>query len=266
MNYNAMVSAEKSCKELHQQLRQITYKLLKSLHEKRSCDSTELKKFVEENLSFDFNGTFILGTTSINGLHVVVCSNDVSLCKEVLERGAKPNAMNMGFACRFGYTEIASLLLTHYQDPSENDIALWKQTAILNGHNNIAYLIDRLLKEIYLQFSQSDTAYFIRVINTALKYTPGNNYMDKSEKCRPTKVILQEMLEHLTRSGYIPYNMEYLNVLKKSVQDSISIYKLFHLGAEDRIDKAISYYNPYHEGMKETDKRTPTGALLVTID
>ena len=59
--------------------------------------------------------------------------------------------------------------------------------------------------------------------------------------------------------------MDYLNALKKIVKESISIYKQFHLGAEEVINTAINYYIPYTDGIKETDKRTSTGALLVVI-
>ena len=73
------------------------------------------------------------------------------------------------------------------------------------------------------------------------------------------------MLEQLTKHGYMLYTMEYLNALKKIVKDSLSIYKLFHLGAEDVINSAIRNYSPYHEGIMETDKRTSNGALLIEI-
>lgn len=173
--------------------------------------------------------------------------------------------MNVNYACRCGYTDITQLLIGNYAEANDKDIALWKQTAILNGHNNIAYLIDRLLNGLFIQFSKSDTNFFIRVINTTLKYTLDGAYMDKALNNRPKKVILNEMLEHFTKYGNIPYTMEYLNALKKIVKESISIYKLFHLGAEDVINTAINYYIPYKDGIKETDKRTSTGALLVVM-
>lgn len=267
MYYSAMLTAEKSNQNKYiEQLRAITKNALTCLKDNNPVDSSELWDFLNEYPSFDCSKPYDFFGTKINIIQLSVHANDIALCEYLIrERKADPISPNVNIACRKGYTEIAELLIQNYKEPKEEDIALWKQTAILNGHNNIAYLIDRLLNRLYIQFSKSNTDYFIRVINTTLKYTLEGAYMENTPNCRPKKVILNEMLESLTKYGYMPYTMEYLNALKKIVKDSLSIYKLFHLGAEDVINTAINYYIPYKDGIKETDKRTPTGALLVVI-
>ena len=57
--------------------------------------------------------------------------------------------------------------------------------------------------------------------------------------------ILLKDFQFFTKYGNIPYTMEYLNALKKIVKESISIYKLSHLDAEDVINTAINYHIPY---------------------
>lgn len=267
MNYNAMLTAEKGDYRKKQDdiLRKIAHDLSISIKEHRSIETTALLDFLKENPTYDYNRSFLVYTIRMNILQLAVMANDIDICKYLLSKGATPISMNVNCACRNGYIEVLELLIRNYKDASEEDIALWKQTAILNGHNNLAYLIERLLNMIYIQFSKGDTDYFIRVIKNTLKYTVGCAYMDNSPNCRPINITLQEMLESLTKNEYMPYTMEYLNVLKKIVKDSLSIYRIFHLGAEEVINEAINYHIPYKDGTKETDKRTSTGALLVVI-
>lgn len=266
MNYAAMLTAEKGDRAYIEQLRVITKNIQPCLKENRPVDTGELWAFLKEHPNYDCSKFYDYLGIRLNIIQLSVLANDIALCKYLIsERKASPVSINVNYASRKGYTEVVDLLLRNYKEPKEEDIALWKQTAILNGHHNIAYLIDRLLNRLYVQFSKSNTNYFIRVIDTTLKYTPENAYMENPLKCRPKKVILNEMLESLTKYGYMPYTMEYLNALKKIVKYSLSIYKLFHLGAEDVINTAINYYIPYKDGLKETDKRTSTGELLVVI-
>lgn len=266
MNYAAMLTAEKGDYKYREQLRVITKNILTSLKDNNHVDTSELWGFLKEHPNYDCSKLYDFLGTKLNIIQLSVFANDIALCEYlIIERKAYPTSLNVNYACRKGYTEAVNLLLSNYKEPNEEDIALWKQTAILNGHNNIAYLIDRLLNRLYIQFSKGDTNYFIRVINTTLKYTLDGAYMDKGLNSRPKKVILNEMLEQFNKYGNIPYTMEYLSALKKIVKESISIYKLFHLGAEDVINTAINYYIPYKDGIKETDKRTSTGALLVVM-
>lgn len=266
MNYAAMLEWSKAYrKEQDDKLRKIANDFFRAIKENRSVETIELQTFIQEYPTYDYNRMFSVACSKLNILQLAIFAHDINICNFLLNKGAKPNSLNVNYACRNGYTEIAELLIRNCKEPSANDKALWRQTAILNGHNNIAYLIDRLVNRLYIQFSKSNTDYFIRVINTTLKYTLDGAYMDKSPSSRPKKVILNEMLEQLTKHGYMLYTMEYLNALKKIVKDSLSIYKLFHLGAEDVINSAIGYYLPYHDGLIETDKRTPNGALLVEI-
>ena len=266
MNYAAMLTAEKGDYKYREQLRIITKNVLTSLKDNKRVDTSELWGFLKAHPNYDCSKLYDFLGTKLNIIQLSVFANDIALCKYlIIERKAYPISLNVNYACRKGYTEVVDLLLRNYKESNEEDIALWKQTAILNGHHNIAYLIDRLLNRLYIQFSKSNTDYFIRVINTMLKYTPGNAYMENTSNCRPKRIILQEMLDQLTKFGYMSYTMEYLNALKKIVKDSISIYKLFHLGAEGVINTAINYYIPYKDGIKETDKRTSTGELLVVI-
>lgn len=266
MNYAAMLTAEKGDYKYREQLRVITKNVLTSLKDNNHVDTSELWEFLKEHPNYDCGKPFDYCGTKFYIIQFSVLANDIALCKYLIrERDASPVSLSINYACRKGYTEIVDLLLRNYKEPKEEDILLWKQTAILNGHNNIAYLIDRLLNGLFIQFSKSETNYFIRVINTTLKYTLDGAHMDKALNSRPKKVILNEMLEQFNKYGNIPYTMEYLSALKKIVKESISIYKLFHLGAEDVINTAINYYIPYKDGIKETDKRTSTGALLVVM-
>lgn len=266
MHYAAMLTAEKGNRSYIELLRVITKNILSCLKENRPVDTGELWAFLKEHPNYDCSNFYYYGGITLNIIQLSVLANDIDLCKYLIsERIASPVSINVIHACRKGYTEVVDLLLRNYKEPKEEDIALWKQTAILNGYHSIAYLIDRLLNRLYIQFSKSNTDYFIRVINTSLKYTPGNAYMENPSDCRPKRIILQEMLDQLTKFGYMSYTMEYLNALKKIVKDSISIYKLFHLGAEDILNTAINLYIPYKDGIKETDKRTSTGALLVVM-
>lgn len=266
MNYSWMLLCGKAYREEQDdKLRKIANDFFRAIKENSSIETTELHNFIQEYTTYDYNRSFSVSTISMNILQLAVIANDIDICKYFLSKGATPISMNVNYACRNGYAEIAELLIKNYKEPSANDKTIWRQTAILNGHNNIAYLIDRLVNRLYIQFTKSNTDYFIRVINTTLKYTLEGAYMDKTPSSRPKRVILQEMLEQLTMHGYMLYTMEYLNALKKIVKDSLSIYKLFHLGAGDVINSAINYYLPYHDGLMETDKRTPNGALLVEI-
>ena len=262
-----MLTAEKgNDKNNGEQLRVITNNVLTSLKDNNQVDTSELWGVLKEHPNYDCSKLYDFLGTKLNIIQLSVLANDIALCKYLIkERKVYPISLNVNYACRKGYIEIVDLLLRDYKEPTEEDISLWRQTAILNGHHNIAYLIDRLLNRLYIQFSKSNTDYFIRVINTTLKYTLDGAYMDNPLQCRPKKIILNEMLESLTEHGYMPYTMEYLSALKKIVKESISIYKLFHLGAEDVINTAINYYIPYKDGIKETDKRTSTGALLVVM-
>ena len=266
MNYAAMLTAERGDRAYIEQLRVITKNAITCLKDNRPVDTGELWAFLKEHPNYDCSKFYNYLGTKLNIIQLSVVANDIDLCKYLIsERKAGPISLNVNYACRKGYTEVVDLLIRNYKEPKEEDITLWKQTAILNGHHNIAYLIDRLLNRLYIQFSKSNTDYFIRVINTSLKYTPENAYMENPLKCRPKKIILNEMLESLTKYGYMPYTLEYLNALKKIVKESISIYKLFHLGAEDIINTAINYCIPYKDGLKETNQRTSTGALLVVV-
>ena len=266
MNYAAMLTPEKGDYKYREQLRIITKNILTSLKDNKRVDTSELWGFLKEHPNYDCSKLYDFLGTKLNIIQLSVFANDIALCEYLIsERKASPVSINVNYASRKGYTEVVDLLLRNYKEPKEEDIALWKQTAILNGHHNVAYLIDRLLNRLYIQFSKSNTDYFIRVINTTLKYTLGNAYMENPSNCRPKRIILQEMLDQLTKFGYMSYTMEYLNALKKIVKDSISIYKLFHLGAEDIINTAINLYIPYKDGLKETDKRTSIGELLVVI-
>lgn len=266
MNYSWMLLwSEAYRKEQDDKLRRIANNFFRAIKENRSVETIELHNFIQEYPTYDYNRSFSVYTIRMNILQLAVIANDIDICKYLLSKGATPISMNVNYACRRGYTDIIELLICNYAETNEKDIALWKQTAILNGHHNIAYLIDRLLNRLYIQFSKNNTDYFIKVINTTLKYTLEGAYMDKFPGSRPKKVILQEMLEQLTKHGYMSYTMEYLNALKKIVKDSLSIYKLFHLGAEDVINSAIRNYSPYHDGLMETDKRTSNGALLIEI-
>lgn len=266
MNYSWMLLwSEAYRKEQDDKLRRIANNFFRAIKENRSVETIELQNFIQEYPTYDYNRIFSFTCIQLNILQLAIIANDIKICDLLLNKGTKPISINVNYACRRGYTDIIELLICNYAEANEKDIALWKQTAILNGHHNIAYLIDRLLNRLYIQFSKSNTDYFIKVINTTLKYTLEGAYMDKFPSSRPKKVILQEMLEQLTKHGYMLYTMEYLNALKKIVKDSLSIYKLFHLGAEDVINSAIRNYSPYHEGIMETDKRTSNGALLIEI-
>lgn len=193
-------------------------------------------------------------------------ANNTDICKYMIDRGAKPQRVNVSVACRNGNAEMVELLLSRYEKPNEDDIAGWKKTAVLNGHCSIASLIDRVLNKIYIKFSQNDTMYYIKVVSGAIKNTLPNQYISASPKCRPTKTILQEILEELSSMGYMKYSLEYLIVLKKAIKYSLSISKIFHLDAEEKINDAINYFQPYKDGLMETDKRTPDGALLVVMN
>lgn len=268
MNYSAMLTADKGrSTEATVEIRAITRTILLTLREKNAVDISPVWKFLKEYPNYDCNHDFDYMGTKLQIIQLAVLSNDISLCNHLIdERGAKPTSNSVNIACRNGYNEIAALLLSHYIEPSDKDIALWKQTAILNGHNEIAYLIVRLLNPLFIQFSKSDSDYFTNAIKAAIKYSPLPSYIDASMCKREKKVVLQEMLDQLTVNGYINYNLEYLNVLKKAVNDYISLHKLFHLGAEDKINKAINRYSQYKEGSIKTNERTNTGALLVTIE
>lgn len=266
MNYAAMLTAEKGDRTYNEKLRVITKNVLTCLKDNRTVDTGELWAFLKEYPNYDCSKFYDFFGTKLNIIQLSVVANDIDLCKYLIhERKASPISLSVNYACRKGYAEVVDLLIRNYKEPKEEDIVLWKQTAILNGYHSIAYLIDRLLNRLYIQFSKGDTNYFIRVINTTLKYTLDGAYMDKALNSRPKKVILNEMLEQFNKHGNIPYTMEYLNALKKIVKESISIYKLFHLGAEDVINTALNYYIPYKDGIIETDKRTSTGALLVVV-
>ena len=265
MNYAAMLTAERST-IYREKLRTIIRNIFSCLKENKPIDTTELWAFLKEYPNYDCSKPYDYLGTKLNIIQLSILANDIALSKYLIdERKTQPISINVNSACRKGYLELAELLIRNYKEPSADDIALWRQTAILNGHNNIAYLIDRLLNGLYIQFSKSNTDYFIRVITTAIKYTPGNGYMSKSSDCRPTKIILEEILDQFSRLGYMAYTLEYLNVLQKAVRDYLSINKLFHLGAEDIITTAFNYYRSYKDGIKTTDKRTLEGALLVVI-
>lgn len=268
MNYLAMQTANKNMSAaLTDEIREITRTILRCLMDKKAVDLSPVWKFLKEYPNYDCNQVFDCNGTKLQIIQLAVLTNDISLCNYLIEeKGAKPTSNSVNVACRNGYNEIAALLLSHYIEPSDKDIALWKQTTILNGHNEIAYLIVRLLNPLFIQFSKSDSDYFTNAIKAAIKYSPFPSYVDAPTCKREKKVVLQEMLDQLTLNGYINYNLEYLNVLKKAVHDYISLHKLFHLGAEDKINKAINRYSQYKEGSIKTNERTNNGALLVTIE
>lgn len=266
MNYASMLVAEKGHQEDREQLKNITKNAITCLKDNKLIDTSEFWNFLNEHPTYDCDKPYNCLGCNYYIITIPIIANDIDLCKYLIEkRNVIPTSINVNVACRNGYAEIIELLIQNYKNPSEKDIALWKQTAILNGHHNIAYLIDRLLNRLYIQFSKSNTDYFIRIINTTLKNTLDGAYIEKSPNARPKKVILYEMLEQLTKDGYMAYTMEYLIALKKIVKDSLSISKLFHRGAEDTVTTAINYYRSYKDGIKTTGKRTFDGALLVSI-
>ena len=268
MHYSAMQTANKNMSAaLTDEIREITRTILRCLMDKKAVALSPVWKFLKEYPNYDCNQVFDCNGTKLQIIQLAVLTNDISLCNYLIEeKGAKPTSNSVNVACRNGYNEIVALLLSHYVEPSNKDIALWKQTAILNGHNEIAYLIVRLLNPLFIQFSKSDSDYFINAINAAIKYSPLPSYVDAPTCKREKKVVLQEMLDQLTLNGYINYTIEYLTVLRKAVHDYISLNKLFHLGAEDKINKAINRYSQYKDGSIKTNERTNTGALLVTIE
>lgn len=237
-----------------------------SCHRKKiPFDTTDFERYIKDYPSDDFNWEVIIGSYKYNGLHIAAIANNLEICKYMIDHGATPKSSNVCVACKKGNAEMVELLLSRYVEPTEQDIAIWKKTAVLNGHNNIVPLIDRMLNRLYIKFSQSDTAYYLKIVSNTLKHIFPNQYIENSPTCRPTKIILKEIHEELSNLGYMKYSLEYLNVLKKTIKDSLSISKFFHSDSDNKINEAINYYQPYKDGLMETDKRTPDGSLLVVM-
>ncbi|MDE6684086.1 MAG: hypothetical protein K2J94_02770, partial [Duncaniella sp.] len=248
MNFNNVVKSSDYRKKQDDKLKKIANDFYSSIRENRNIDATELLNYIQEYPN-DYNREFqFLYRTcvimSLNILQLAVIANDVTICNDLLNKGANPIPLNVYHACRNGYDEILGLLLRKYKELSEKDIALCKQAAILNGHSNSAYLIDLLLNKLYLQFSRSDTDYFIRALSFSIRNTVGVAYSHNPEIHRSLNEIMKDMLHDFNEYGYINYNLENLYTLKESVHNYIAFSKLFHLDAEDKITTAINYYNP----------------------
>lgn len=225
-----------------------------------------LREYIDRHPNDDFDWEIGHGSGLIfNGLHIIIMCNEVELCKQLLDNGMKPKPQNLFPACQKGFKEIASLLLRHYDNPSVEYIQKWKRAAIDNGHYDIAYLIDLMTGNLYLQFSSSDTDYFIKALSFSIRNTVGVAHSHNPLIRRSLNEIMEDMFHDFNKYGYINYNLENLYTLKKTVHNHIAFSKLFHLDAEDKITTAINYYNPYKDGTKQTDKRTVNGELLVYL-
>lgn len=208
----------------------------------------------------DFKWTCGYGYSAINGLRLAVQIRDYIVCEYIIGKDTKPDVVDINIACRLGNIEIVELLVSHYANPTDDNISHWRKVALINGHKNIAYLIDRLCGTMFLQFCKRDTEYFIRVLSNSIKNTPTDTMRDKAKK-----EIMLSMLDDFNDKEYIAYTIDNLTILKESVEYYISIYKLLHINAENIITTAINYYRSYKDGIKTTDKRTLDGALLVTL-
>lgn len=250
---------------LHNTRVEIFQGILSCIKKRIPVETKELERYIRNYPNDNYDWYINFGGKKINGLHLSVLANDFEICKYMIDHGATPQSNNVYVACRNGNAEMVELLLSKYVEPQKEDIVIWKKTAVLNGHNNIASLIDRLLNRLYIKFSQSDTSYFLKIVSNSLKNILPNHYIENSPDCRPTKIILEEIHQELSNLGYMKYSLEYLNVLKRIIRDSLSISKFFHSDSYNKINDAINYYKPYKDGLMEIDKRTTDGSLLVVM-